>query len=319
MVKTPLEDFTTEILCGILSSDGTMGDLFVNEVLKITGHGFTFATQQFFPSPDPNHPDCRIDMMVRSDELICFVEHKVEAREGYIQLERYAHVLDLIGDAEGTTTHLQYCTKYYDDKPATGHNFHQFRWADVYRFLLPYRNKGIINEYLHFLKTHDMSDELNFSLADLTTMQGLNPIVNKLELYLQRLRPVFGRYFDASRIKDSKNLGQIKNHSRYVFHTDNIFGEGYAELGAGFYFEDAPRLKVWIWISDKHNKRAAFKTALHQTELLNNGETWLGVQKPLSDFISAERMDEQIETWFAEAFQTIKTFKNSHPELQWHI
>ena len=319
MVKTPLEDFTTEILSGILSSDSILGDLFANQILHLPGNGFQFKTQASFQSEDPAHPDCRVDMIVSSSEITCFVEHKVESREGYIQLERYARVLDRVGATEHTATSLQYCTKYDEDKLITDHSFRQFRWADIYRFLLPYHNSGVINEYLDFLKSHDMSDELDLSLNDLITLQGMNSAVKKLDLYLQRIRRIFVQHFDPSKIKDSKNLDQIRNRSRYIFHSEYIFGDGYAELGAGFDLSDTPKLKVWIWISDKHTKKAEFKAAMSGIELLQADNTWLGANKPLSDFISADRMDEKIEAWFAETFQKFHDFKINHPELDWHI
>ncbi|QJD95983.1 hypothetical protein HH214_08880 [Mucilaginibacter robiniae] len=140
-----------------------------------------------------------------------------------------------------------------------------------------------------------------------------------MDRYLAKLRPLFRQFFPLAKIKDSNNLHQLTNKSRFVFHAESIFGEGYAELGVGFDFEETVQLKVWIWVNDKNSSFKLFQQALKSTELANNGESWLGLYKPLSDFVSAERMEEQIEAWFAESFAAVKRFSEVHPELNWHL
>ncbi|WP_345954016.1 PD-(D/E)XK nuclease family protein [Mucilaginibacter sp. PAMB04168] len=321
MIRTPLEDFTTEILAGILSADIALGDAFVNTVLKIPGNGFTFSTQECYDLLDDKFPDCRVDLVVRGQGLICFVEHKVESREGYVQLERYSRVLSHLAEADADlNTYLRYCTKYYDLKSATAHSFQQFRWADVYRFLVSHQtDSDLIRDYLGFLKKHDMSDEMNFTITDLMTLQGLPTVAKKMDRYLAKLRPLFHQFFPLAKIKDSNNLHQLTNNSRFVFHADSIFGEGYAELGVGFDFDETVQLKVWIWVNDKNSSLKLFQQALRSTEFANNGKNWLGIYKPLSDFVSAELMEEQIEAWFAASFAAVKRFSDEHPELVWNL
>lgn len=128
-----MEDFVTEILVAILENNPEIGRAFAGEVLRLEGDSFSFTTQDRFTSPDPLHPDCRVDIVVRAEGMICFLENKVESGTGYIQLERYASVLrEYYADHK---TKLAYCTKYFDTKEINEHDFHQFRWANIYKFL----------------------------------------------------------------------------------------------------------------------------------------------------------------------------------------
>ncbi|MFB4167357.1 PD-(D/E)XK nuclease family protein [Virgibacillus sp. JSM 102003] len=129
--KTPLEDFTTEIFASILLKDDQLLNSFMNDVLKIDGEQFKIKTQQQYELEDEQ--DCIIDIVIYNESTICFLENKVNSREGYRQLERYKSVLNSL---EGQRkVFLRYCTKYYDLKEISGVDFCQIRWRDVYLFL----------------------------------------------------------------------------------------------------------------------------------------------------------------------------------------
>ncbi|WP_223588948.1 PD-(D/E)XK nuclease family protein [Neobacillus bataviensis] len=118
--KTPLEDFVTELLAGVLQTDQQLLDRFVNEVLLIDGVDFTVDSQVFF-----------IDLVFENDSTICFLENKVASGEGQRQLERYVAVLDRLDRERGQKTYLRYCTKNYNPKTVTACSFYQFRWQRV--------------------------------------------------------------------------------------------------------------------------------------------------------------------------------------------
>jgi hypothetical protein len=319
MIKTPMEDFVTEILAAILENNTTIGRAFANEILRLEGDNFSFTTQDHFKSPDPLHPDCKVDIVVRSEGIICFLENKVESGTGYIQLERYANVLHEYHP--DTKTKLAYCTKYFDVKEIKEHDFHQFRWANIYKFLKAWKHIHTIHEFLDFLKEHDMSDDLDFNLNDLIALREINPVVKKMDRYLEKIRPLFGRYFDKAKIKEPTNLRQLKEHARFIFYAGAIFGEGgWCELGVGFECSENPALKVWIWTSDNNTSSSAFRTAIQKIDgLESNQENWLGATAPLSDFISSEKMEEEIEAWFDTTFQKFKEFRDGNPQLEWHL
>lgn len=132
--KTPLEDYTTELLVGLLEDNQAMLDDFANSVLKIEGEGFNIESQNKYILP--GDINCIIDMVVTNKDSICFIENKVNASEGERQLERYAAVLRNIKSKENKEIYLRHCTKYYDKKEIKNFQFKQYRWSDVYKFLL---------------------------------------------------------------------------------------------------------------------------------------------------------------------------------------
>ena len=108
--KTPLEDFITEILVGVLENDNELLDSFVNNILEIEGTGFSIESQVKYNLD--NDINCIIDIVVRNDENICFIENKVHSSEGERQLERYSKVLNEIHSFQGKNMFLRYCTKF---------------------------------------------------------------------------------------------------------------------------------------------------------------------------------------------------------------
>lgn len=318
-IKTPLEDFTTEILAGILDGNKEILTSFVNHILNIEGDGFSISTQDIYLLNDDFCPDCRVDLVVKSPSVLCFIENKVESKEGYIQLERYGKALNKYKNNQ--ITHLRYCTKYNDPKDFVEHNFAQFRWADIYKFLKTWQSLSIIKEYLEFLNNHNMSDNMTFNFNDLIALQQINPVLKKLDNYLDKIRPSFNKII-GPRLKDLALLKQIKEHSRYILLMDTPFGTGYSELGFGFRLTDVPSLTVWIWCSGGNNKRKEFQNAINtygsDALFANSENSWIGLHKPLSDFISSENMDVAIEQWFILAFNLIKDFSSQTKELDWH-
>lgn len=106
-LKTPFEDFTTEILVGILSENPEILADFVNQVLGIDGSRFQITSQEHFILE--GFKNCRVDIIIRSDNMLCFLENKIGSQEGNDQLLRYSRVLDEHHGQD--VTYLRYCTK----------------------------------------------------------------------------------------------------------------------------------------------------------------------------------------------------------------
>jgi hypothetical protein len=82
-----LEDFTTEVLAGILCSDQTLLDSFVSIVLKIEGSDFKLETQKVYSNS-------KINMVFFNDRTLCFLENQVVAPINSKRLERYVNGLN---------------------------------------------------------------------------------------------------------------------------------------------------------------------------------------------------------------------------------
>lgn len=191
--KTPLEDFTTELLVGVLEEDSEMLDDFVNNILKIQGEGFSIESQvRYNLDSDTN---CIIDIVVKNKETICFVENKVHSGEGDRQLERYTKVLKEIEQNEGKNIILRYCTKYYDPKEIQDINFQQYRWSNVYSFLEVYSEDRLVEEYLEFLRSEGMASAGDFNYEDLIVMNRVNSTIAKMDECLDNVRETLIKEF----------------------------------------------------------------------------------------------------------------------------
>ena len=69
-IKSPLEDFTTEILVSILASNQLLLNAFVNKILVIEGKDFTISSQEHFASEE-GIQDCRVDIVIRNSIESC--------------------------------------------------------------------------------------------------------------------------------------------------------------------------------------------------------------------------------------------------------
>ncbi len=206
--KTPFEDFTTEILSGILQSDQGLLDKFVNTILGITGNDFSVTTQV-------SYSNSKIDMVFENATTLCFLENKVEATEGYEQLSKYANILI----QEGAQRHifLRYCTKYYDKKsaeeyiPLDNKHFSQFRWLDVYKFLHDHdQTYPIVDAFLTFLEENNMSSIPEFTERDILAMKEIIHTAQKIEACLEVIKPIFMKLFGRPSL-----VVDLKRYPRY--------------------------------------------------------------------------------------------------------
>lgn len=129
-----------------MENDQEVLNLFVNEVIKVEGSNFNINSQKKYNLPEDIN--CIIDIVIENDEVVCFVENKIDSGEGTRQLERYSEVLKGIKDTEGKKVFLRYCTKYYDKKDVSFIDFSQYRWSDVYSFFEKYKENLVITKLL---------------------------------------------------------------------------------------------------------------------------------------------------------------------------
>lgn len=184
--KTPLEDFTTEVFVGLLNMEDDIKDSFINDFLKLPKDDYRLKTQMKYSLKDDT--DCIVDFVIESDNRICFIENKVNSKEGYRQLERYGKVLETFMENDFDTK-LFYCTKYFDNKTYEEHAFQQIRWYQIAKFLKPFRENKLVNEFINFLIKHDMAQELTLTATDFLTLENLQNILKITNDYLDSVCP----------------------------------------------------------------------------------------------------------------------------------
>ncbi|MBK1809502.1 PD-(D/E)XK nuclease family protein [Clostridium sp. YIM B02505] len=319
MNKTPLEDFTTELLVGTLETDNELLDEFVNNVLLIDGQGFSISSQvKYYLEEDTN---CIIDIVVKNEGNICFIENKIDSSEGERQLDRYSKVLNNIKKGQGTKAYLRYCTKYYDKKEISDIDFLQYRWRDTYRFFEKYKKNKIVEEYLEFLRSEGMESAGDFNFQDLIVMSEVNATIAKMDECLDMVKPRLTEAFGKPYEYDYERLKQVSKNNQYVMWSRNIVGEnGYSEITVGFRFNDNKIPVMIVFISIENDNSEFEKIKKMHTEKLENvfdcydyDETYIyySFEKPVSDFISSENQNEEICKWFTEKINIINELKQS--------
>ena len=182
--RTPLEDFCTESLVGLLRLY-KLEKKFIQEVLKcnISNEDIDIKTQYA-------RDDCRVDIVIKVEyEAVYFIEMKINAREGYEQLKRYDKLLSEKNSYEQKI--LFYCTKYLDKKKYKLENeFHQFRWNDIYAFLKKHEeSKEAIKDFLRFLEKKNVAFEEKKFTKEYINMEkwNFNQLNNSIILCLDML------------------------------------------------------------------------------------------------------------------------------------
>jgi hypothetical protein len=320
--KTPLEDFTTEVFVGLLKMEENIKNDFISSFLKLpTEENYRLTTQAHY-SLD-NDYDCIVDFVIESNNVICFIENKVNSEEGERQLERYGKVLDGYKN-EGKTTKLFYCTKYSDKKEYVSHNFDQFRWYEIAKFLKKYEDNGFVNEFIKFLKIYDMAQELTLDAKDFVSLCNLQNIINKMYDYLERVKPLFEKKFiNEQKISDGFSMKQLRDYNRLIYYFKEIFSSGgWSELKFGFHFTKL-EIYVGIWV-DKFNKSyGKFVEYAKQFDIEHKAEIEKGMfielRKDISIYLNAENAEAEILKWFESAFEKFQEFIKISPDLDWKI
>lgn len=319
--KTPLEDFTTEAFVGILKFDSTIKNEFIRVFLRIPQGDYEIKTQVKYDLE--NDINCIIDLVFETEYFVCFIENKVNSKEGYRQLERYSKVLDIY-NLEGRKTYLRYCTKYYDDKTLKEHNFEQFRWFQIAKFLKLYSKNALVNDFLNFLKIKNMSQDLTITTKDLFAIENLYETVNVLKGYLERIKPRFVKTFkSASKISDGCTVTQLIKHKRVIYYFKDIIGTNYSDIKYGFQTSNS-QIYVSIWIDKNNIEYKTIKSYFQsnnygfQVIYLDSGMA-IELKEPLQNFINNDNADNEISNWFKMSFSKFEELIKQMNTLSWKI
>lgn len=320
--KTPLEDFTTEALGGILKFDANLIEKFAFEFLEIPNFSYEVKTQVKYDLIDD--PNCIIDMVLESDNVICFIENKVNSSEGHRQLDRYCKVLDEYAK-NGYQTYLYYCTKYHDPKTIKTHNFKQIRWFQIAKFLKPFCENSLIQDYLNFLKLKDMSQDLTINTKDLLTIENLFDTMSILKGYMERAKPVFTETFKSDlKVSDGFNATQIIKHKRMIYYYKDIIATGgWSELKYGFQTSSS-NIYVGIWIDKTNSQYKLFKEHFANSDFnfeLKDYPNGFAVElkSSLNKYLNDENADSEISIWFNNAFANFAYLIKQMSNINWKI
>jgi hypothetical protein len=310
--NTPLEDYTTELFVGTLNNDRKLKILFCKDFLQLESNDFNITTQEFYSLE--NSKNCIIDVVIKGDNEICFMENKVNSKEGELQLERYSKVLNGYKN-DGIKTKLVYCTKNSDPKTFEQHSFIQFKWHNVSEFFKRNSNEKITNLFIDFLKQNNMSTDMTIKGVHLTTLEHANNIFNLIDKNIDNVKSVFSTKFGD--IKDLRNNSQFKKqiyeHERIcIMATPIDDSKGWSEILYGFEFKGNLISQIYLDIENEFHD--IFVENIQKQDILKYIVFDFGsvvyTDKNLGDFLNDEDSECKIKDWFLESFDLLQEFMN---------
>ena len=318
--KLPVEDFTTELLAGVLKNDVDLKRKFCSELLELDSRNFRVKSQKRYRLDA--FPDCIIDIVIEGDKEICFIENKVNSLEGLQQLERYSLVLDRLND-NGWKTKLVYCTKNIDPKKRKKHAFKQIRWYDISQFF-KLNSEGILSKlFVQYLNENGMSEEMVFYSKDFITIENYSRVHNIMYQNIEHVKKEFIKKFGDFGIQDHRHTlkSQILEHERVCIMKTPIFeAQGYSELLYGF--ELTGKLVVQIYLSNENEYYSSILKEVKVYPYFNFEDSEHGLRvfiyENLGIFLNDLNSENKIKSWFIEKFGLVDNFKNNTKDfIKW--
>ena len=331
--QKPLEDFTTELFLGVLQNNPKLFNTFCWEVLGLKSEIFSVDSQVRFTLPDDD-PNCIVDIVIKGknrgegNSEICFIENKVNSKEGYRQLERYSRVLN--EQFPDHNTKLVYCTKYEEKKDTSKyeqHNFQQFKWHHIAAHCKKYEDDNLVKLFIDFLNRQDMAMDMNITATDLLTMHNFSRVYRMIHEYLKRVEHEFVKLFGEKK-NDSQYTKHFRNHleehNRICIYNENALeGKGFSEVLYAFGLDGRLAMNIYV-----HNEAEQYHT--FEEAIKNYKESGLGtvhfdhgssiyIHKNIGDFINNSNAESEIENWFLDAFQLLHQFRiDTSKTLKWN-
>lgn len=315
---TPLEDFSTEALAGILRMDVVFFERYCN-LLTLPVDSYCMVTQKFYFLEGTT--DCIVDLVLIGQENICFIENKVHSSEGWEQLARYS--LALSKYYPNHKKFLRYCTKFQDPKSITDHQFLQITWREIGKLI----QKGDANhtlDFKNFLSFHHMADNYTIDLNYLLTMQNLRDTLDMTRFHVEHVKNDFCTVFTHAELVAQTKLRDITLHDRFGYLFKNILNdaESWTELLYSIYFGDM-QLCTQIFINKQNTNCLAIVArakAFDKFDFLEHESGWsILLTKKLADLLNDMESDKAIKLWFYESFLVFAKFIHQTPELNWKI
>ncbi len=331
----PLKDFTTEVFGGILSSNQSLLDTFVNRVLKMSGSNFKIKTRNYYKMANRQEFFCRVDLVFENENSLCFLESNLGVNQNS-DLPKYAQVLQSYS-GQYKDVFLRYCTKYehlrvpQEYRPLTTEQFYQFRWKDIYIFLMTCARldelksqQSLIYEFLNFLERCHLHTIPDFNYDNLRAMRLFRSTLTKMEDCLNSIKPHFSSAFGIP-----SSIDQVNYFYRYaLWKHSHPQGKNYIEILVGFNFEKEPEIIAQCF-SDKKNKSYEefveiisnhplkfTKSREYHTFHLSSGSGFL-LKRDLYEFVSESENWHKIYHCMLGYIHIIKKFIADHEHLDW--
>ncbi|GGH14832.1 hypothetical protein GCM10011418_16060 [Sphingobacterium alkalisoli] len=274
---------------------------------------YSAKTQQYYTLE--SRPNCKIDLVLESEDILCFIEIKVESSEGNEQLDRYCEVLDNI---KGKKTLLRYCTKYREEKEISKHDFFQFTWHHVAKLLSQYHGKPYLTDYYEFLKTQKMADNFQITAEKLKAAEVLQDTLKTFDHYLSNSKKDFEACFGRVGTDNaSKSKFGINKDNRIGYRITNILNlEIYNEIMYSIDL-DTQLLNVHLFISRDSSYEQAFSDAEKLGFKFVSSINGIAIHRTqqLAEYLNIEDPSMEITCWYQNAFERFKIFLDNNGHI----
>ena len=315
--STPLEDFTTECFAGLLQQHKEVFKTYIMW-LGLPLESYKIKTQVKYALE--NDLNCIVDLVLESVNTICFIEIKVNSKEGWRQLERYSNVLDKINKKN---KHLNYCTKNFDSKNIEKHNFKQYRWNEIATlFIKNHKEIPLVLDFNNYLKKHEMAQDSSITTNTIIALQNFMQTYTAMEYHIQNAIPSFKSHFSKAKLEKEDSLSKIRDFDRVGRLVKGIIDDKkyHSEILYCIHFETV-KLQTQIWISSAHPEIEKLKKLVKNNTILKHwiDDNGLGIflDCKLYSFIDDKDADEKIKIWFNSSFEVIKNFISESVEVNW--
>jgi len=319
--NNPTEDFVTEIFAYILKNDEVLLKDFIKK-FKIGQiedlNESTIKTQVTYSKLKNHKHDSIPDVSIYGNNLIVFIECKINAYEGDDQLARYADHLDNF-NSKGV---LVYLTRDFDPKSKEvvlrnckkDTNFLQIRWYEIFNFLKKKKKKNLfITEFLKFMKEMNLANNNQYTPTDLIALNNFSRVRKMMDdtMYGEVSNKFIKLIGKIS--THAKGMTQLRNHDRYIFDSHHAGGFQFL-LGYwlnSFNDHEYPEVKLVIEVGPNWDNRKVvvpkLKKIISQEEYsewgsyaLGSPSSWAGiyVSRSLKSFLHSEDHIESIKKFF---------------------
>lgn len=294
---------------------------------------FDITAQLTLKKLKTHNTDSRPDMAIFLEKKIIFFENKVNSKEGYKQLKRYAEHLENITNEKKT---LVYITKHFDLKDSkqifkdctSKINFIQIRWYKIYRFFRKYKSDPIIFELLVFMKQNKLSMNNQFNPADIITLTNFTNVRRMMDESLYGAVSKKFKLINKGVSKKSTAMTQLREHDRYIYyknHKEKLW------IGLGYWMNSSndkeyPDVGIVVEVAPQSAVREKITVAFKNITAnnpnwtgynLSNPKAWCGItySKSLQTFLADGSQIEKIKTFFLDGLDELEVILNKNTDL----
>lgn len=316
----PLEDYLTEIISFVLNNDLEIMNDFLTQfgIIEKRIESYDITTQLVLKKINNHSSDSRPDMAIFLEKKAIFFENKINSKEGFKQLKRYAEHLDQITDEEKT---LVYLTKHYDLKDPekifmdyiNDIEFIQIRWHKIYRFFKKYKSDPIVFELLLFMKQINLSMNNQFNPSDIITLTNFTNVRRMMDETMFGAVSKKFKQINKGISQKSASMTQLRDHDRYIYyrsHKERMW------CGLGYWMnsrneKDYPDVGIVIEVAPQSSMRkeiiSTFQSIVSENKSwkgynLSNPKAWAGITYGISlqSFLSEDSQTEKLKSFLLQ-------------------